>query len=79
MISHHPSGSADVNPMRIAHHPLFTPREKLDLLRRLRAEVAAQEHFLEEGLSAGDIEIAMETVRDRLEDAARPSASGGPH
>jgi len=51
-------------PMQIAHHPLLTAREKLDLLTRLRAEVTgALENSEDLGLSPGEIDQAIDEVK----------------
>jgi hypothetical protein len=54
----------NVTPMQIAHHPLFTAREKIDLLNTLKAEatgIALDEDEL--GFSPEDIDEAIEEVR----------------
>ena len=57
---HHP----DLAPMQIAHNPLFTTREKISLLQRLRAEVrGALENELDVGLSPAEIDEAIEEVK----------------
>ena len=51
-------------PMQIAHNPLLTVREKLDLLTRLRAEVTgALENSEDLGLSPGEIDQAIGEVK----------------
>lgn len=51
-------------PMQIAHHPVLTAREKLDLLTRLRAEVTgALENSRDLGLSPGEIDQAIGEVK----------------
>lgn len=51
-------------PFQIAHNPLFTAREKISLLRRLRAEVTgALENDHDVGLTPGEIDAAIEEVK----------------
>jgi hypothetical protein len=53
-----------LTPMRIAHHPLLTSKEKLDLLARLRFEVTkALENDKDLGPSPGEIDAAITKVR----------------
>ena len=55
---------SDLAPMQIAHNPLFTTREKISLLQRLRAEVmGALENELDVGLSPAEIDEAIEEVK----------------
>jgi hypothetical protein len=54
----------NLTPMQIAHHPLFTAREKIDLLNTLKAEttgVVLDEDQL--GFAPEDIDDAIEEVR----------------
>ena len=51
-------------PMQIAHHPVLTAREKLDLLTRLRAQVTrALENSEDLGLSPSEIDQAIDEVK----------------
>ena len=51
-------------PFQIAHNPALTPREKLDLLTRLRAEVTgALENSEDLGLTPGEIDQAINEVK----------------
>lgn len=51
-------------PIQIAHSPLLTAREKLELLHRLRAEVTgALENSRDLGLSPKEIDLATEAVK----------------
>lgn len=57
-------GKDALMPMQIAHNPLLTAREKLDLLNRLKAEVTgALENSEDLGLSPGEIEEAIQEVK----------------
>ncbi|HTJ56727.1 MAG TPA: hypothetical protein VL418_04075 [Devosiaceae bacterium] len=62
-----PPGSeagARSTPLEIARHELFTAREKIELLRRLKAEITA-EHVDPKalGFDAEDIDKAIEEVK----------------
>jgi len=51
-------------PMQIAHNPLLTAREKLELLNRLKAEVTgALENSEDLGVSPGEIEEAIQEIK----------------
>lgn len=77
---HHASpGGARVTPMRIARHPLLTPPEKLELLRRLRAEITTAEHFIENGPVAEDIEFAIDAVHEAVAAIGETPASKERH
>jgi hypothetical protein len=57
-------GKHALMPMQIAHNPLLTAREKLDLLGRLKVEVTgALENSEDLGLSPGEIEEAIDEVK----------------
>lgn len=56
-------------PLQIAHNPLLSAREKLDLLVRLRAEVTgALENNEDLGMSPGEIDAAIEAVKRDAEE-----------
>ena len=57
-------GHEALSPMQIAHHPLFTAREKIELLQHLKAE-ATSEHASEQpiGVTAEEIDEAIEEVK----------------
>jgi hypothetical protein len=55
-------------PMHIAHNPLLTAREKLELLGRLKAEVTgALENSEDLGLAPGEIDQAIQDVRSDVQ------------
>lgn len=57
-------GHAAIMPMQIAHNPLLTPREKLELLGRLKAAVTgALENSEDLGPAPGEIDDAIQHVR----------------
>lgn len=57
-------GTTAPMPMQIAHNTSLTPREKLDLLTRLRAEVTgALENSEDLGLSPAEIDEAIGEVK----------------
>lgn len=72
----HRAGARDsLDPMRIAQHPLFTAKEKIELLSQLRDEIsgtALGERDL--GFGAAEIEAAIQDVRR----GARDGAGGEP-
>lgn len=55
-------GAERFNPMQIAHHSLFTAREKLDLLQQIKAEITADEHT-HIGFSPEEIDLAIQEVK----------------
>jgi hypothetical protein len=58
-----------LTPMGIAHHALFTAREKLDLLQQIKAEVTgASEGDSYRGFSPEEIDEAIEEVRRVVQD-----------
>jgi hypothetical protein len=57
-------GKDSFTPMQIAHHSLFTAREKIELLQKLKAEVTgALENDLDLGFSPAEIDAAIEEVK----------------
>lgn len=57
-------GRSQLSPMQIAHHTLFTAREKIDLLNKLKAEASgstANEDGV--GYSPEEIDEAIAEVR----------------
>jgi hypothetical protein len=61
-------GADALLPMEIAHHSLFTAREKLDLLHRLKAEVTAERASPEAlGFDPEEIDRAIEEVKRGVE------------
>lgn len=58
------SGQGDLSPMKVAHHPLFTAREKIEMLEEMRAGFS-NFHLDDDdlGFEAGEIDDAIEEVR----------------
>lgn len=57
-------GRDALNPLQIAHHPLLTAREKVELLQKLKAQVTSgldNDHDF--GLSPAEIDAAIEEVK----------------
>lgn len=55
-------GSERISPMQVAHHPLFTAREKLDLLQQLKLEAMADAPR-PAGFSAEEVDAAIQEVK----------------
>ena len=65
------AGGSTLTPMGIASHPLFTAREKIELLQQIKAEItgaAAGDSY--RGFSAEEIDEAMAAVRRGVQDGA---------
>ena len=62
-------GQDNVTPMEIAHHSLFTAKEKIELLNQLKADatVAAQEGR-EIAVDGDEIDEAIAEVRQGVQD-----------
>lgn len=57
-------GRDHFTPMQIAHHTLFTAKEKLDLLHRIKAEVSgAVQNEDDLGFSPHEVDEAIAEVR----------------
>ena len=57
-------GRDNLTPMQIAHHPLFTAKEKIDLLHKLKAEVTtATAEGGDVGFEPEEIDQAIAEVR----------------
>ena len=55
-------GDDKITPMGIAHHTLFTAKEKLDLLRQLKADATSKDD-VDLGFAPEEIDEAMAEVR----------------
>lgn len=67
---------AHTSPMQIAHNPLFTAREKIDLLTRLKAEVTGEYANPDKlAFGADEIDAAIEEIRLEVQDGQRPLPS----
>lgn len=57
-------GKNALTPKQIAHHPLLTASEKVELLQNLKAQVTgAMENDLDLGFSPAEIDAAIEEVK----------------
>lgn len=57
-------GRNALDPRRIAHHPLLTAREKVELLHKLKAEVTSTLRSDRDiGFSPAEIDAAIEEVK----------------
>ena len=57
-------GRANFTPMQIAHHTLFTAKEKLDLLNRIKSEVSGAVRNVDDlGFSPEEVDDAIAQVR----------------
>ena len=69
-----------LNPFQIAHNPLFTAREKIELLQRLKAEVRGAPSALDEiGFSPDEIDDAIAEVRERVQNGESEQFPGARH
>lgn len=63
------TGRDNLTPMQIARHSLFTAREKLDLLDRLKADAnGAEAEGRAFGFTSGEIDEAIAYVRQGVQD-----------
>ena len=62
-------GQESVTPLGIARNDLFTPKEKIELLTQLKADVTvAQQEGLNPAIAPEDIDQAIAEVRQHVED-----------
>ena len=61
------AGGETLSPMGIANHPLFTAREKIDLLNELKTEAGRSEGDSGLGFSAEEIDRAIAEVRRKVQ------------
>jgi hypothetical protein len=67
---------ARTSPMQIAHNPLFTTREKIELLNKLKAEVSGQAENLDDlAYDPEEIDAAIEEIKLEVQDGERPLPS----
>lgn len=67
---------AKTSPMQIAHNPLFTAREKIEMLNELKAEVTGAEANPDDlGYDPDEIEAAIQEIRLEVQDGLRPEMS----
>ena len=64
------------SPMQIAHNPLFTAREKIEMLNELKAEVTGHEANPDHlGFEPEEIDAAIAEIRQEVQDGTRPTVS----
>jgi hypothetical protein len=69
-------GAAKTSPMQLAHNPLFTAREKIDMLNELKAEVLGKEANPDHlGYDPEEIDAAIAEIRQEVQDGTRPAVS----
>jgi hypothetical protein len=57
-------GREGLTPLQVAHHPLFTAREKIELLQQIKAEITGAEPNEDQlGFSAQEVDAAIAEVR----------------
>jgi hypothetical protein len=62
-------GRDGLSPMQIAHHPLFTAREKIELLNEIKAEVTGREPNPDNlGFSPDEVDEAIAEVKHGVQD-----------
>ena len=68
--------AAKTSPMQIAHNPLFTAREKIDLLNALKAEVTGEAANPDRlAYDPEEIDAAIAEIRLEVQDGERPLPS----
>ena len=64
------------SPMEIAHNPLLTTREKIDLLNRLKAAVTGEDDNPDAlAYEPEEIDQAIEELKLEVQDGTRPTTS----
>jgi len=67
---------AKTSPMQIAHNPLFTAREKIEMLNELKAEVTGEEANPDDlGYDPEEIDAAIAEIKQEVQDGTRPQIS----
>ena len=67
---------ARTSPMQIAHNPLFTVREKIDLLNELKAEVTGEASNPDDlAYDPAEIDAAIEEIKLEVQRGERPLPS----
>ena len=67
---------ARTSPMQIAHNPLFTAREKIDLLNQLKAEVTGETANPDAlAYDPAEIDAAIEEIKLEVQQGERPLPS----
>ena len=67
---------ARTSPMEIAHNPLFTAREKIDMLNELKAEVTGESANPDQlGYDPEEIDAAIQQIKLEVQEGDRPGLS----
>ena len=67
---------AKTSPMQIAHNPLFTAREKIDMLNELKAEVTGEDANPDRlAYDPDEIDAAIAEIKLEVQDGTRPEIS----
>jgi hypothetical protein len=67
---------ARTSPMQIANNPLFTAREKIDLLNRLKAEVTGEDANPDNlAFDPSAIDAAIQEIKLEVQEGDRPLPS----
>jgi hypothetical protein len=69
-------GESRTSPMQIAHNPLFTAREKIDLLNQMKAEVTGEGSNPDNlAFEPSEIDAAIEEIKLNVQNTDRPLPS----
>jgi hypothetical protein len=67
---------ARTSPMQIASNPLFTAREKIELLHQMKAEVTGEDDNPDNlAFEPSEIDAAIEAIKLDVQNAERPLPS----
>ena len=67
---------AKTSPMQIAHNPLFTAREKIEMLNELKAEVTGEQANPDHlGYDPEEIDAAIAQIKQEVQEGTRPEIS----
>jgi len=67
---------AKTSPMQIAHNPLFTAREKIEMLNELKAGVTGESANPDQlGYDPDEIDAAIAEIKLEVQDGTRPEIS----
>lgn len=67
---------AKTSPMQIAHNPLFTAREKIDMLNELKADVTGEAANPDQlAFGPDEIDAAIAEIRLEVQEGTRPEIS----
>lgn len=69
-------GASKTSPMQIAHNPLFTAREKIEMLNELKAEVTGEDANPDQlAYDPEEIDAAIAEIKQEVQDGTRPEIS----